>query len=145
MVKVLAIEGNRIKLSRKALIKEQKAKLAQSSPAENGGEEESGESYATPAPPPPPARPRNEFDERQPTSNQSTILIEGGEDFDEDSSEEFDEETEPNFNRVEGAPVAVGQPASGPRPPAGDNNRRRRRRRPGGGGGGRGPGGGPRS
>src|SRR5438270_13294309 len=36
MVKVLAIEGNRIKLSRKALIKEQKAKLAQSNPhAEN--------------------------------------------------------------------------------------------------------------
>ena len=34
MVKVLAIEGNRIKLSRKALIKEQKAKLAQSAPAE---------------------------------------------------------------------------------------------------------------
>jgi polyribonucleotide nucleotidyltransferase len=144
MVKVLAIEGNRIKLSRKALIKEQKAKLAQTSPAENAGEEESGEPYATPAPPTP-ARPRNEFDERQPTSNQSTILIEGGDDFDEDSSEEFDEETEPNFNRVEGAPVPVGQPAAGPRPPAGDNNRRRRRRRPGGGGGGRGPGGGPRS
>jgi polyribonucleotide nucleotidyltransferase len=34
MVKVLAIEGNRIKLSRKALIKEQKAKLAQSAPVE---------------------------------------------------------------------------------------------------------------
>ena len=34
MVKVLAIEGNRIKLSRKALIKEQKAKLAQSEPGE---------------------------------------------------------------------------------------------------------------
>ena len=34
MVKVLAIEGNRIKLSRKALIKEQKAKLAQPAPAE---------------------------------------------------------------------------------------------------------------
>ena len=33
MVKVLAIEGNRIKLSRKALIKEQKAKLGQSAPA----------------------------------------------------------------------------------------------------------------
>ena len=33
MVKVLAIEGNRIKLSRKALIREQKAKLAQSAPA----------------------------------------------------------------------------------------------------------------
>src|SRR5271167_4400315 len=35
MVKVLAIEGNRIKLSRKALIKEQKAKLAQSAPVES--------------------------------------------------------------------------------------------------------------
>ena len=33
MVKVLAIEGNRIKLSRKALIKEQNAKLGQSAPA----------------------------------------------------------------------------------------------------------------
>ncbi len=140
MVKVLAIEGNRIKLSRKALIKEQKAKLAQTSPAENGGGEESGESYATPAPPPP-ARPRNEFDERQPTSNQSTILIEGGDDFDEAGTEEFDEETEPNFNRVDGAPVPVAAPGGAGRP-AVDNNRRRRRRRPGGGsGGGRGPGG----
>ena len=57
MVKVLAIEGNRIKLSRKALIKEQKAKLAQSSPAaEAEGEEEApAESYTIPAPPPPAA------------------------------------------------------------------------------------------
>ena len=42
MVKVLAIEGNRIKLSRKALIREQKAKLAQqqeSAPAAEGEEE----------------------------------------------------------------------------------------------------------
>ena len=36
MVKVLAIEGNRIKLSRKALIKEQTAKLAQSAPVGSG-------------------------------------------------------------------------------------------------------------
>ena len=36
MVKVLAIEGNRIKLSRKALIREQKAKLAQQAPVEAG-------------------------------------------------------------------------------------------------------------
>ena len=57
-----------------------------------------------------PARPRHEFDERQPDSNQSTILIEGGDDFDEEEGEEFDEENEPNFNRVEGAPVAVGAP-----------------------------------
>jgi polyribonucleotide nucleotidyltransferase len=134
MVKVLAIEGNRIKLSRKALIKEQKAKLAQSSPVV---EAEEGNSDSPAAPPP--ARPRNEFDERQPPSNQSTILIEGGDDFDEEDGEEIDEENEPNFNRVEGAPVPVGGPPSGAaRPaPANANNRRRRRRR-----GGRGPGGG---
>ena len=151
MVKVLAIEGNRIKLSRKALIREQKAKLAQSAPvteAPESGPEEEGEIAA-----PPPARPRSEFDERQPRSNQSTILIEGGEDFDDDDEEggeEIDEENEPNFNRAEGGPVAVGQAAGVPRPggggaggPAGANNRRRRRRRggrggqPGGGGGSR--------
>jgi polyribonucleotide nucleotidyltransferase len=141
MVKVLAIEGNRIKLSRKALIKEQKAKLAHSAPAETDTVEISAFESPVPAPP---ARPRHEFDERQPKSNQSTILIEGGDDFDEEGGEEFDEENEPNFNRVEGAPVAVGQAVGAGRPPAGagnNNNRRRRRRRPGGGsGGGRGPG-----
>jgi polyribonucleotide nucleotidyltransferase len=146
MVKVLAIEGNRIKLSRKALIKEQKAKLAQSNPAP---EAESSEDFSAPPAPPVtqavPQRPRSEFDERQPRSNQSTILIEGGDDFDDDGpAEEFDEENEPNFNRVEGAPVPVGQVAGGRPPstggPGGDPNRRRRRRRggrPGGGGGGR--------
>ena len=145
MVKVLAIEGNRIKLSRKALIKEQKAKLAQSAPAGEPGDGEStiSESVAAPAAPapPPPPRPRNEFDERQPKSNQSTILIEGGDDFDEETTGDFDEESEPNFNRVDGAPVPVGQTAGSGRPPANNNNRRRRRRRPGGPGGGRGPGG----
>jgi polyribonucleotide nucleotidyltransferase len=116
MVKVLAIEGNRIKLSRKALIKEQKAKLVQSAPVET--------------------------EEAENIVNQSTILIEGGDDFDEEGGEEFDEESEPNFNRAEGAPVPVGQTAGSGRPPANNNNRRRRRRRPGGGsGGGRGPGG----
>jgi polyribonucleotide nucleotidyltransferase len=146
MVKVLAIEGNRIKLSRKALIKEQKAKLAQSSPVETEDTPDEYEAPSAPvhsAAPVAPARPRNEFDERQPKSNQSTILIEGGDDFDEEGGEEFDEETEPNFNRVDGAPVPVGQVAGAGRPPANanNNNRRRRRRRPGGaGGGGRGPG-----
>src|SRR5580704_4883334 len=100
MVKVLAIEGNRIKLSRKALIKEQKAKLGQSGPAQD---EEAGYSQpaAAPAPTPRIAAPRHEFDERQPSSNQSTILIEGGDDFDEPSGGvEIDEANEPNFNRV---------------------------------------------
>jgi polyribonucleotide nucleotidyltransferase len=142
MVKVLAIEGNRIKLSRKALIKEQKAKLAHSAPVETETVEISASE--DPIVPAAPARPRHEFDERQPKSNQSTILIEGGDDFEDEEGEEFDEENEPNFNRVEGAvPVAVGQAVGAGRPPAGNNNnRRRRRRRPGGagGGGGRGPG-----
>jgi len=132
MVKVLAIEGNRIKLSRKALIREQKAKLAQSTPAAETPE------ASEPVPPPPP-RPRSEFDERQPRSNQSTILIEGGEDFDDDETEETDEDNEPNFNRADGAPVAAGQNSGGgPRPGGpggpGGNNRRRRRRRGGRGG-----------
>jgi polyribonucleotide nucleotidyltransferase len=141
MVKVLAIEGNRIKLSRKALIKEQKAKMAPAAPVES--EDGEVESYAPPAAQaaPSPRPPRNEFDERQPKSNQSTILIEGGDDFDEEPSEEFDEETEPNFNRVDGAPAPVGQAVGAGRPPA-NNNKRRRRRRPGGPSGGRGPGGG---
>jgi polyribonucleotide nucleotidyltransferase len=143
MVKVLAIEGNRIKLSRKALIKEQKAKLGQSAPAQS---EETEFSQPTvqdaPVRSPRSSAPRNEFDERQPSSNQSTILIEGGDDFDEDGGGvEIDETNEPNFNRVDGAPVvhAGGPPfAGGTRPGgAGANNNRRRRRR-----GGRRPGGG---
>jgi polyribonucleotide nucleotidyltransferase len=150
MVKVLAIEGNRIKLSRKALIREQKAKLAQANPAAAEGEEndgfvESSEPEAAPAAPPAPVRPRHEYDEKQPRSNQSTILIEGGDFDDDEESVEVEEGDEPNFNRADGVPVTVGAPAGAPRP-AGDNNRRRRRRRPGGGGGGPRPGGGgPRS
>ena len=147
MVKVLAIEGNRIKLSRKALIREQRAKLGQSAPAPVETDEAENFASESPAPVAAPAafvKPRHEFDERQPKSNQSTILIEGGDDFDEEGGEEFDEETEPNFNRVDGAPVPAGQPAgaAGAGRPKMDNNRRRRRRRPGGPGGGRGPGGG---
>jgi len=151
MVKVLAIEGNRIKLSRKALIKEQKAKLgitdapSASAATSFSASEAPTERLEHSAP----ARPRHEFDERQPSSNQSTILIEGGDDFEEVEGEEFDEENEPNFNLADGAaPQPVGQagatsgggrPAGGTGGPGGNNNRRRRRRgRPGPGG--RGPG-----
>jgi len=113
MVKVLAIEGNRIKLSRKALIKELKAKLGTPAPAEVEEVELSASgSQAAPMAPPRQSKPLNEFDERQPNSNKSTILIEGGDDFDEVDGEEIDEENEPNFNRVDGATVQVaGQPA----------------------------------
>ena len=145
MVKVLAIEGNRIKLSRKALIKEQKAKLGISDgPIGIPASEISSDEPSAPRAPRQ-ERPRHEFDERQPTSNQSTILIEGGDDVEEDDGEEFDEENEPNFNLADGAtpPVAsqAGAPGGGGRPGGGNNRRRRRRGRPGGGssGGGRGP------
>jgi polyribonucleotide nucleotidyltransferase len=138
MVKVLALEGNRIKLSRKALIREQKAKLAQSAPAETT-EETFEEASSAPVAAPAPRRPRNEFDERQPASNQSTILIEGG-DFDDEPAGEIDEENEPNFNRVDGAAPAhsAGTHSGGGRPPQGSGGRRRRRRGRGPGGGGRG-------
>jgi polyribonucleotide nucleotidyltransferase len=152
MVKVLAIEGNRIKLSRKALIKEQKAKMGiADAPIGLSASEVTPDTEA--APYDRPARtekPRHEFDERQPNSNQSTILIEGGDDSEEEDGEEFDEENEPNFNLADGAAPAAPQggapagarPAGGPGGPGGQNrNRRRRRGRPGGtGGGGRGPG-----
>jgi len=142
MVKVLAIEGNRIKLSRKALIKEQKAKLGISDAPAAASSDAPSERPAAPS------RPRHEFDERQPSSNQSTILIEGGDDFEEGESEEFDEENEPNFNLADGSvPQPVGHAGAAPgggRPagggPGGNNNRRRRRRGRPGPGGGRGPG-----
>jgi polyribonucleotide nucleotidyltransferase len=134
MVKVLALEGNRIKLSRKALIKEQKAKLAQQSGAAAEPEQDSAGGEAR-APQPRLRAERHEFDERQPSTNQSTIMIEGGEEFEE--GEELDEENEPNFNRAEGVPAHHGGQHGGGRPQGGGNNRRRRRRP-----GGRGPGGG---
>jgi polyribonucleotide nucleotidyltransferase len=122
LVKVLAVEGNRIKLSRKAILKEQRAKMTPSP----GG-----------APPPPET---DEVADAAPVAPQGvpTAVIEGG--------AEFDADDEPNFNRVDGVVASVeagaarpegtrdgGRPGGGG---AGDRNRRRRGR-------GRGPGGGP--
>jgi len=78
LVKVLAVEGNRIRLSRKAILKEQRAKMA----AQGGG---GGTEAAAMAP------------ESEPVQG-GTLVIEGGGDFP-------DEPDEPNFNR-EGAPHA---------------------------------------
>ena len=130
MVKVLGIEGNRIKLSRKALLKEQRQKLGLPDPGSEGGSE-----------PTAPRAPRQEQAdrqpiERQPSSNASTIMIEGGEDF-EESAEPIDEDNEPNFNRADDAPVPAGAAHNGGASTADANRRRRRRGR-----GGRGPGGG---
>jgi len=76
LVKVLAVEGNRIRLSRKAILKEQRAKMA----AQVGG----AEVGVAPAP------------ESEPAPG-GTLVIEGGGDFP-------DEPDEPNFNREGGAP-----------------------------------------
>jgi polyribonucleotide nucleotidyltransferase len=146
LVKVLGIEGNRIKLSRKALLKEQREKLGLPEPSRGGsGDNGGGEA---PAPRAPRAHSQSPV-ERQPASNASTITIEGGEDFDDD--EPFVEGgDEPNFNRADGAPDPVTtearRPSSGGGPggPAGQRRRRHRSRGRGPGGGSGGSGGGGR-
>jgi polyribonucleotide nucleotidyltransferase len=142
LVKVLAIEGNRIKLSRKAVLREQRAKLGLPEvPEANEGRRERGPQAPPPAAPEPAgniAAAEDEFDEED-------------EDLDDDVEGE-EEEDEPNFNRADAQPVGVGQPGIAPRVPGapagpGGNRRpggRRRRggRRPGQGGGGGNSGGG---
>jgi polyribonucleotide nucleotidyltransferase len=122
LVKVLGIEGNRIKLSRKALLKEQRAKLGVTE--QQPGQISDVAAAAVPK------------EDRQPLSNASTITIEGGEDFDDSDGDEEGGGEEVNFNRADEAPAHAG---SGERRPGGGGGRRRRgrgRRTPG-----RGPGG----
>ncbi len=118
LVKVLAVEGNRIKLSRKAILKEQRAKMGGAPPP---AEVEGG--TVAPAPV-----------AQSAVHGEPTAVIEGG--------AEFAEGDEPNFNRVESEPPLPATAGSG-RPEGGrdggrggDRNRRRRGRGPGGGGGG---------
>ena len=116
LVKVLAIEGNRIRLSRKAILKEQRAKMG-GGPAPEGAEGTEGgtESHGVEAPAHAPA-----------------LTIEGGGDF--------PDEPEPNFNRDDVQPQSH---SGGDRPDRG-GDRGGRGGRPGGGGGrGRGGRGGP--
>jgi polyribonucleotide nucleotidyltransferase len=128
LVKVLAIEGNRIKLSRKAVLREQREKLGLPPVSQS-------------APPPAPApvarvaAAEDDFDDEDEID-------------DEDVEGEGEEEDEPNFNRAD-VPVTAGSPAGQPGGrPAGPGGRRpggRRRRsgrRPGQGGPGGNPGGG---
>jgi polyribonucleotide nucleotidyltransferase len=111
LVKVLAVEGNRIRLSRKAILKEQRAKMG-------GGDgappvESTGGVEASPAP-----------------VLTGSMVIEGGGDFPDD---------EPNFNREGGPAPSGGDRPHGDRPHGGD--RGGRGGRPGGGGRDRGRGG----
>ena len=119
LVKVLAVEGNRIKLSRKAILKEQRAKMGGAPPPET--DESAGPAPSVPSVP----------------QGAPTAVIEGGADFDADD--------EPNFNRVDGVVASVEAGAARPegaregRPSGGGGDRDRNRRRR---GRGRGPGGG---
>jgi polyribonucleotide nucleotidyltransferase len=114
LVKVLAVEGNRIRLSRKAILKEQRAKM--------GGGDGGQAPALTPAA------------EGEPASVPTgTVVIEGGGDFPDEH------DAEPNFNRDGPPHVSAG---GGDRPRGGDRGGDRGRGgRPGGGGRGRGRGG----
>src|SRR5579863_6733719 len=96
LVKVLAVEGNRIRLSRKAILKEQRAKMGggDGAPPVEGSEE-----VERPIPAP---------------ALTGSMVIEGGGDFPDD---------EPNFNREGGAPVSSERPHSD-RPHGGDRGGR---------------------
>ena len=130
LVKVIAIEGNRIKLSRKAVLKEQRAKLGLPDPeTEQGGgndraeRSERGDRNDRGPRPPRPAAPA-------PTE---TITLEGGDDFeDDDSDDEGDDVEGDEPETAEGAAPAEGDAAQA------QKRRRRRRggRRPGSNGGG---------
>src|SRR5271154_7582467 len=114
LVKVLAVEGNRIRLSRKAILKEQRAKMGGAPLPEGTVAAVQGEAAPT-----------------------GTVVIEGGGDFPDEP-----DSGEPNFNR-EGAPHVGGIPSDRPHGdrPHGGGGDRGRGGRPGGGGGGRGRGG----
>ncbi len=129
LVKVLAIEGNRIKLSRKAVLREQRAKLGLPEVSEAAPETGRGRSERGTRPEAP--------------SSEETITIEGGENFDDDDDDldldgEGDEETveEGTLVSAQGGESGAGQ--SGDRSSAANTRRRRRRGRrsgPGGAGG----------
>jgi polyribonucleotide nucleotidyltransferase len=111
LVKVLAVEGNRIRLSRKAILKEQRAKMGG---GEGGVEGDGGGEGAVEA-----------VAESHGEVRAPALTIEGGGDFPDD---------EPNFNRD--SPVGAGDRGPSDRPPSdrGDRPDRGRGGRPGGGG-----------
>ena len=122
LVKVLAIEGNRIKLSRKAILREQRAKMSSQPGAGASVAPESGDGHHS--------------EHTHPNGGES-ITIEGG-------AELAEGEEEPNFNRAEAEPAHAGQGGGQGRREGGRPGGRGRRhhRRGGGGGGSRGGGGG---
>ncbi|HLI75715.1 MAG TPA: polyribonucleotide nucleotidyltransferase, partial [Acidobacteriaceae bacterium] len=138
LVKVLAIEGNRIKLSRKAVLREQRAKLGLPEVPEGNHEGGRGErsergdrgdrgdrSERTE---------RNERPERgakpEAPKHEETITIDGGADDFDDDDEDLDdtEEGAEEGELVTAQPGEAGRPAAGEGRPQGTATRRRRRR-----------------
>jgi polyribonucleotide nucleotidyltransferase len=113
LVKVLSVEGNRIKLSRKAILKEQRAKIEAQGGTVAAPEAEGSYQAAGPSEP---AAPRS--------LEGSAATFEGGfEDGDEDEDPNFNREDTPNEAPSHDArPAGVGAGAG-----AGDPRRRRRR------------------
>jgi len=113
LVKVLAVEGNRIRLSRKAILKEQRAKMGGGEPGPEGGVEGSGAPALT-------IEGGGDFEDDEPNFNRDAVgAAPGGND------------RPPDRDRDRG-------PRGGGRPSGGGGGGRRRRGGGGGGGGGRG-------
>ena len=131
LVKVLAIEGNRIKLSRKAVLREQREKLGLPPVAPEqggGGDRERG---------PRPDRGSRGGERSERGERPAPPVVQELEPLDDD---EFDEEFEGDEDEGGEEATSSEQPAEGVTVPAGDKpagqrrGRRRRGRRPGGGG-----------
>ena len=159
LVKVLSMEGNRIKLSRKAVLREQREKLGLPAPDQGGnsggggrseGGRDGGRGRGPAAAAPVAPAPGTSDDELDDDDDFEDDDLEND---DEDGDDESENTDEPNFNRADAQPVGDGQPGIAPRDGApirteGAGNRRpggRRRRggrRPGQGGAGGNSGGG---
>jgi polyribonucleotide nucleotidyltransferase len=138
LVKVLSIEGNRVKLSRKAVLREQREKLGlppveeqSGGGSDRGSSDRGGERERAPRGNRDRDRgPRPERTEAPAPKHEETIVVEGGDDFDDDDDFDGDDEetvetgaTPADGTETPGAPRADGQ----------RRGRRRRGRRPGGG------------
>src|SRR5665213_540726 len=90
LVKVLAIEGNRVKLSRKAVLREQRAKLGLPEVPESGDSGNAGGGGGGRERSDRGDRDRGPRPERTPRpeapKHEETIVVEGGDDFDEDDN-----------------------------------------------------------
>jgi polyribonucleotide nucleotidyltransferase len=150
LVKVLSIEGNRIKLSRKAVLREQREKLGLPPVAEQsgGGErsdrgersersersdrgERGGRDRDRGERAPRPERTERPAAPTEQPKHEGTIVLESGEDFDDDDDFEGDDEGGEEVEATTDAPQdGTAAPAAGARPAGQRRGRRRRGRRP---------------